>query len=307
MDKTVTVLLYGADRNPWKGKGAKLRVTDANRNGPINVLAEVDLKGAIVELDLTVLFDGGQTYVLTVQAPRHRTAWQVLWYPTFVREENGRKVEKPGAILRLMLVPDRATSADLGTGYDRLVDEHGGLAAIWTLTPAAYQKLDAARKMALLNIEAKLRDTLIGSNSLLSYVTGLRGIDPDRLFILVDPELKALVARSADFAGAEGHDVPKNFPKFPKHPDSWKHTLFSGGNIQLSFSESTEPWSVGKGQKSLPSFSVDVDIDLARGVDHASEWLDNNVIHPGQKTDQTQVYSLLFGQGIFPLYTLDEP
>lgn len=50
-------------------------------------------------------------------------------------------------------------------------------------------------------------------------------------------------------------------------------------------------------------FSVDTDIDLARGVDHFFEWLENHF--KGKKTDQTLVYSLLFSQRINPAYTLD--
>ena len=52
-------------------------------------------------------------------------------------------------------------------------------------------------------------------------------------------------------------------------------------------------------------FSVDADIDLERGLGHVFEWLDNHVLHPGKKTDQTQVYALLFSQGIIPDYTLN--
>jgi hypothetical protein len=51
--------------------------------------------------------------------------------------------------------------------------------------------------------------------------------------------------------------------------------------------------------------SVDVDIDLARGLKHVVEFLDNNVFRPGQKTDQTLVYALLFNQNITPEYKLD--
>jgi hypothetical protein len=38
---------------------------------------------------------------------------------------------------------------------------------------------------------------------------------------------------------------------------------------------------------------------------HVFEWLDNKLLHPDQKTDQAQVYALLFSQGIIPNYTLD--
>jgi hypothetical protein len=301
--KIVTVVLYGADRVLWQGRGARLQVIDCNQGG-VRVLADKALAGSTIEVDLEVPFDAGQTYVLTIDAPGHRSAWQIIWYKTFLREEHSRLVERPEAILRLMLVPDTPVSSDLPLGYSRLVHEHGQLASVWTLGGDDYRQLEPARQMALLNIEAKLRETFIGTNSILSYVSGLRGIEPDRLFAMVRPELKALVSRSPDFAGAEGHGVPDAFPALPPHPASWKHTVYSGGNLQLSFSAATEPWPVGPGAE--PAFSVDMDIDLARGLGHAAEWLGNNVIHANQKTDQTQVYALLFAQGILPFYRLDQ-
>ena len=51
--------------------------------------------------------------------------------------------------------------------------------------------------------------------------------------------------------------------------------------------------------------SVDVDIDLGRGLAHVVEYLDNNVFRRGHKTDQTLIYGLLYAQRILPLYTLD--
>lgn len=72
-----------------------------------------------------------------------------------------------------MLVPTKPTSSDLPDGYQRLSDEHGQLASVWTLTEADYRALAPARQMALLNLAAKLRETLIGHHSLLSRVGGL--------------------------------------------------------------------------------------------------------------------------------------
>jgi len=302
--KKITLLLYGADRQLWAGSGARLRVTDPNRRNDVRVLVSQPLKGAVIEMNLDVAFDAGQIYVVSVEAKGYRPAWQIVWHDTFLRDEAGRKIEVPHAMMRLMLIPRKPSSQDLPLGHRRLTDEHGGLASVWTLTEADYRALPAAHQMALLNIEAKLRETFIGTNALLSYVTGLRGIDQDRLFILVSSELKDLLGRSPLFADAAGHPVPKNFPGFPAHPDSWKHTLFNSGNVQLSFSDTTEPWpAVGSGAEAC--FSVDVDVDLARGFSHGIEWLSNNLIKPGQKTDQTKIYGLLFSQGIQPLYTLD--
>ena len=163
--------------------------------------------------------------------------------------------------------------------------------------------LDVAAKMAFLNIEAKLRETVIDGAPLMSFVRGVRHVAVDRVFLLFDSGLKARMPRAIDFAGAPGHGAPKSLPDLPAHPDSWKHTRFAEGNVQLSFSEDAVPFA-GGGPASLVH-SADVDIDLGRGLAHAKEWLENNVFRPGHKTNQALVYALLYAQGILPQYTLD--
>jgi hypothetical protein len=156
--------------------------------------------------------------------------------------------------------------------------------------------------MALLNIDAKLRETRINGASLLSFVQGLQHVAVDRLFLLMRPELKPLVKSSAEFASAPGHKAPTNVPvPLPAHPDSWKHTRFGAGNLQLSFAKNSQPLAGNAGEQ---VFSVDADIDLERGLLHVAEFLDNK-IHPSKKTNQTLVYALLFSQGIIPDYTLN--
>jgi hypothetical protein len=119
--------------------------------------------------------------------------------------------------------------------------------------------------------------------------------------MFVRSELKNLVAASPDFSTALGHAKAPAGTSLPGHPDSWKHNRFGAGNLQLSFSKET---------MALPSdptmrvYSVDADIDLERGLLHVAEWLDNELLHPGKKTDQTRVYALLFSQNIIPRYTL---
>jgi len=165
-----------------------------------------------------------------------------------------------------------------------------------------YLALKPAAKMALLNIEAKLRETSLGGMPLLSFVEKVRCVEVDRVFLFVKSELKALIERSSDFAAAPGHGPPDASVPLPAHWDSWKHRRFGAGNIQVSFSESAEPLPGNPGKQ---VFSTDIDIDLERGLAHVSEWLDNHLLHPGKKTDQSQVYALLFSQGIYPEYTLN--
>ena len=154
--------------------------------------------------------------------------------------------------------------------------------------------------MAFMNIEAKLRETTVDGSPLISFVKGVTRVAVDRVFVLFDPALKARMPRAGDFGGAPGHDAPKG-SDLPDHPDSWKHTRFSEGNVQLSFSKDAAPLG---GVSSLVH-SADVDIDLGKGLAHVKEWLVNNVFKPGHKTNQALVYGLLYAQGILPRYTLD--
>jgi len=204
----------------------------------------------------------------------------------------------------LMLVPDSPGTTDVAGGLERLVQIASPFAAPGTgIDAAGFERLDVAAKMAFLNIEAKLRETVIDGAPLTSFVRGVRHVAVDRAFLLFDSALKARMLRAVDFAGAAGHDAPREPAGLPDHPDSWKHTRFAEGNVQLSFSADAVPFP-GGGSASLVH-SADVDIDLGRGLAHAKEWLENNVFRPGHKTNQALVYALLYAQGILPKYTLD--
>jgi hypothetical protein len=203
--------------------------------------------------------------------------------------------------MRLMLVPEKPTSPDLDAGYDLLAAAGSPLVADKTgLSKPNYLKLDPAAKMALLNMDAKLRGTRVNGAPLLSFVEGLRHVAVDRLFLFMRSELKQLIDNSAEFAPAQGHKATTTPIALPAHPDSWKHVRFGAGNLQLSFAKDAE---ASPGNAPTQVFSVDADIDLERGLLHVAEWLDNKV-GKLRKTDQTLVYALLFSQGITPNYTL---
>jgi hypothetical protein len=203
-----------------------------------------------------------------------------------------------------MLVPHRPSSSDLDQGYERLRDRGSPMVADTTgLSQALYRQLKPAAQMALLNIEAKLRETQVNGAPLLTFVEGLRHVEVDRLFLFLRSGLKQIIEASSEFVSAPGHPAPDDTPvALPSHPDSWKHRRFGAGNVQLSFSKAAEALPGGSGNQ---VFSVDADVDLERGLGHVFEWLDNHALHPGKKTDQSQVYALLFSQGIIPDYTLD--
>jgi hypothetical protein len=300
-EKHLTVILYGSDRNLWNGGPVQVRVTDVFAAGGPRLLHRGKVSGATVDLRLDLPFDAGQIYGFDFSAPGHHPAWQLVRRSDFLRMPE--QVESQDAILRLMLVPDKPGTRDLSQGFQRLQQRGSPVVAAGAgLDEDAYEELGPANRMALLNIEAKLRETFVDSTPVLSFVKAVRHVAVDRLFLLVDASLKDRVARAAHFAGAPGHGEPDIPGGAPGHPDSWKHRAFAEGNVQLSFSAETE---LLPGKPNAPVHSVDVDIDLGRGLAHVVEYLDNNVIRRGQKTDQALIYGLLYAQRILPLYTLD--
>jgi hypothetical protein len=302
MEKRVTVILYGSDRNLWSGGPLEIRVSDLFASGGPKELSSGETDASTVELRLRLPFDAGQLYGLTFSAPRHRPAWQMLRRLDFIRTRD--QVERDDIVLRLMLVPDSPGTTDVPAGLERLTKLASPFAVPGSgIDAAGYQRLDVAAKMAFLNIEAKLRETIIDGAPLLSFVRGVRHVAVDRVFLLFDSALKPRMPRAVDFADAPGHRAPRQPAGLLDHPDSWKHTRFAEGNVQLSFSAEAVPLS-GKGTTPLVH-SADVDIDLGRGLSHAKEWLENNVFKPGHKTNQALVYALLYTQGILPQYTLD--
>ncbi len=302
IEKRVTVILYGSDRNLWSGGPLQIRVHDLFASGGPRLLSSGRTEASTIELRLELPFDAGQMYGLTFSAPKHRPAWQMLRRLDFIRARD--QVEADDVVLRLMLVPDSPGTADVDGGFERLVRVTSPFAAPGTGVDAGgFGRLAVAAQMAMLNIEAKLRETIVDGLPLLSFVRGIRHVMVDRVFLLFDAALKPRMNRAIDFAGANGHDAPDEPAGIPDHPDSWKHTRFAEGNIQLSFSADAGPLP-GGGAATLVH-SADVDIDLGRGLAHAKEWLENNVFRPGHKTNQALVYALLYAQGILPQYTLD--
>lgn len=304
-EKTITLIVFQADRELWEGAQLRLQVTDVSKS-PLRLLFDKRLgpNSSTILVKLDLLFDAGQVYGISVEAEKHRSAWQLINRRTFLRQIGGVEVEVKDVVMRLMLVPKLATSSDLTNAYQELRDQGSPMVSdAGGLSENSYLTLKRAEQMALLNIEAKLRETRLNADTLLPFVEEVRLVTVDRLFLFVRSDLKQIIEDSSEFASAPGHRAPRNTAvALPDHPNSWKHRRFGAGNLQLSFSSAVEPLP---SNPSKSVYSVDVDIDLERGIGHVLEWLDNNALHPGRKTDQALVYTLLFSQGIFPHYTLD--
>lgn len=297
--KTLTLVVYGPDRELWRSGPLRLSLTRIDSHGLSRVHAGA-FRGPVVEVRADLAFDAGQTYGARVAANGHRPAWQLFDRGAFLRPEGPAHVERAEVILRLMLVPRKAASSDADAGYDRLLALGSPLARRGTgLDRAQFEALrPQAKKLALLNIEAKLRETYLGSEPLISFVEGVRAVEVERLFLMMRAAVKGLVERSPEWAAAAGHRSPGR--GLPDHPHSWKHRRYGAGNLQLCFAALPQAWPPSSGRI---CFSVDVDIDLERGIKHVGEWLDNHVFRPG-KTDPSLVYALLFSQGILPLYRI---
>ena len=300
-EKRLTIILYGCDRNLWSGGPLNIHVADVFAAGGPRMLYKGTADGSTLELRLSLPFDAGQVYGLTFSAARHRPAWQLVRRRDFLRAPDN--TEYDDLVLRLMLVPDVPGTTDVAKGFDRLrqlaspfVTPRSGI------DEAAFRKLDVAAQMAFLNLEAKLRETVVDGVPLISVVRGVSHVAVDRVFVLLDAWLKARMSRAAEFAAAPGHPEVKGLD-LPAHPDSWKHVRFAEGNVQLSFSKEATRLN-GDGSSAM-AHSADVDIDLGRGLAHAHEWLVNNVFKPGHKTNQALIYGLLYSQGILPRYALD--
>ena len=110
-----------------------------------------------------------------------------------------------------MLVPDSPGTTDLPLAFERLQQTASPFATPGTgITADAYEALDVAAQMALLNVEAKLRETSVDGSPLMSFVKGITHVAVDRVFVLFDPALKARMPRAGEFAGAPGHGAPKS-------------------------------------------------------------------------------------------------
>jgi hypothetical protein len=255
----------------------------------------------VLELDLDLPLDASQAYGISIDAASHRSGWQVLTRRSFLRPDGTGQREVDATILRPMLVHKAASTGDFTAAFERLALQGSPFSRFGA---QRFSELRDPAKLAFLNLEAKLRETRIGVRSLLSFVRDVIEADTDRVFLYVAAELRSLVDDSPEFSDAPGHAPPSSFPGLPAHPDSWKHTRFDFGNLQLSFSKDATPLP-GSGNGVEPCFSVDCDIDLERDLGHAFEFVHNRVFD--RKTDQTLVYRMLWDQNILPVYILTPP
>jgi hypothetical protein len=299
--KSATVIVYRSDRTLWTDGALRCRVVELFGPSSPRVLLSRTI-APVVQLDLDLPFDSGQAYGISIDSSGHRSGWHVMSRRSFLRVDGAAAREVDSTIVRPMLVPRDPRPSDLGAAYQALEDLGSPFARFGAQRFATLT--DIASKLAFLNLEAKLRETRVGTQPLLSYVRDVREAAPDRVFLFMAAEVRQLIKDSPDFADAPGHDAPSHPFGLPAHPVSGKHTKYDFGNLQLSFSEAATPHPT-QANAVEPCFSVDCDIDLERDLGHAFEFIHNHVFD--KKTDQTLVYRMLWDQGILPAYHLVQP
>lgn len=290
---TINVSVFDASRQLWRGPEVRLVVTDPFTSSSNKKIVDKTLKKGTNNVILEgVPADAGQRYILFVDADKHR-AHSV--FP--VKPVAGEEVP-----LNVMLIPNDPVPNFSQFNYHELqVRSPQFHAALSAQIPEADflglvksdAKFGAARLAATLNIEAKLRATsLKNGKSAVEFIRQIDNLDcceRDRIKAHVAPEMPAQVKGLKTFSELDENFNELNHKGFPV---SFKEKVpFS--SLQLSFAKKSADNNL---------LAADIDIDLFTDIGHFGEVIRNKITK--MKTDPFNVFTLLFDQGIRPLYTL---
>jgi hypothetical protein len=158
-----------------------------------------------------------------------------------------------------------------------------------------YDGLDDTARAGLLNLYAKMKNTIVGGLDTWSFVNDLYRVRGDRIFANVqrsfrDQVRSAAAAQVFEKVSGSLHTPPPGF----EHADSFKHQAFQAGILQLTFFASAVP---------PLEFKVDADIDDAGGIGHVFQVL-RNFLTSGETHPYDIHEILLFHQLIAPGYDL---
>ena len=285
----IVATIFRGDRELWTDGSINLRVLDPFSNTE-KKLADIDTNRGISSVILSgVPTDQGQNYALIATKGGFRDA---AIYPV---------KPLPGAVIgtSLMMIRKNPQPDFSSVSFARLGEFSPGFVQALTdggVTEATFLALESERVAGALNIEAKLRNTLLDGTpgiELIRQIEGLDGIRQDRILARVDRTMPQRVR-----AEIEQFDTFSVVPAFANEvfhegfPISFKQKV-SFGSLQLSFAQN--PGSDGL-------LRADIDIDLFTDIGHFGEVLRNIITQ--KETDPYTVYVELFDQGIFPLYIL---
>ena len=287
----IRVSIFGGDRQPWTGDSVTLKLVDPFSQKK-KILVDHDTQPGVNDVVLEKApADSGQNYAILATTGGHRDAGI---YP--VKPLPGQEVSAA-----VMLVRNRPAVNLSGFSFGALQNTsprfHQAMVNAG-ITEAEFLALKPERIAGALNVEAKLRKTMLAGTPAVDRVARIGGpgnegtaaLNQDRIFASVDPTMPDLVRQEGN-AFLELLEF-ENELFHAGYPVSFKQRV-SFGSLQLSFAK--QP-----GDNNL--LAADIDIDLFTDIGHFGEVIKNHITKT--KTDPFTVYRLLFDQGIAPLYTL---
>ncbi|MBI3683625.1 MAG: hypothetical protein HY235_24885 [Acidobacteria bacterium] len=291
---SILVRLMGGDRQPWAGPAAIVQLVDPFASSR-KILAETSLAaGKAAVRFLEVPADRGQRYAVLASAKNYREAGI---YP--VQVEEGK--ETAAAVMLIGRQPSIELASFSFTVLEQVSPAFHRALRGSGVTEADFLGLPPERIAGALNIEAKLRNTALANTPAVRSVrrigsteeTGVQALHQDRVFAWVDPGMPDQVRAEVD--------LNRSFIELPDfaneafhrgYPVSFKQQV-PFGSLQLSFARLP-------GDNAL--LAADIDIDLFTDIGHFGEVLTNHIL--SRKTDPYTVYTMLFDQGIEPLYAV---
>jgi hypothetical protein len=288
---SINVSVFDASRQLWRGPEVRLVLTDPFTSSSNKKLVDRTMKKGINTILLDeVPADAGQRYILFVDADKHRSHSVFPVKPS-------PNTETP---LNVMLIPNNPVPDFSRFNYNELKMRsprfHGALSEnIAESDFLGLAKTDPdfgqIRMATVLNIEAKLRATALKEGMAVDYIRRIQNLDSferDRIKVDVAANMPGNVRGHKSFTELLEAFNELNHKGFPI---SFKEKV-PFCSLQLSFAKS----NIGELRAS------DIDIDLLTDIGHFGEVIKNKLMK--MKTDPFTVYSLLFDQGIRPLYTL---
>lgn len=286
MEGDINVTIYRADRELWTGGSVSLTLVDPFSDTKKTLVRHDTKPGTTTVLLKNVPADRGQRYSLLASTKGQRDAGIFPVKP------------RPGGVTHtaILFVPHKPVADFSKFSFGQLQQFspafHHALAEEGKITEGDFLALDDPQRIcAALNLEAKLRSIKLAGGTAVDFVRRVDGVEllrPDRVIAWVDESLPGRVgaletfSKVPDWVNQSGH---------AEHPIGYKEQV-PFGSLQLSFAEHPVEQLL----------SSDIDIDLRFGLAHFGEYLKNHFTK--QKTDQFTVYTQLFDQRVFPLYTL---
>jgi hypothetical protein len=287
----INVSVFNAARQPWTGPEVRLVLTDPfTSSSNKKVVSTTVKKGTSRIIIEKVPADAGQRYILFLDAEGHRSH---SVFPV-------KPVPDAATPVNIMLIRNDPVPDFTAFNYNELqlrspqfhhALSEGVVEGDFLGLPKKDAKFGLARMAAVLNIEAKLRATALRQGRAVDYIRKFNDIEcceRDRIKVEVAADMPGQVKGLKTFSELN-EDL--NELNHKGYPVSYKEKV-AFCSLQLSFAKKAVNGTL----------AADIDIDLLTDIGHFGEVIKNKITK--MKTDPFTVYTLLFDQGIRPLYTL---